>query len=492
MERHARILVIDLNSFARFPTLAVGSLVGALRRAGHDVQVICPFRHGAPTIQREGQETYWQYFQKRVYFSTHPIVGPFHNQLLKYRNWWVLRPSNTTQSVSCEAMDAFGPNVILVSAYVDFYRSVVRLAAAAKERKIPFVLGGPVFNHAPVARAWRHIDGLTAIVGGEVERSIGKIVADLLEGQSPAPHPGLFLPDGREGPPAAPLDRLDQLAPPDFSDFPWEAYPVRIIPALATRGCGWGRCTFCADIFTANGRTVRMRPAESVFAELRHQSDLYDTRDVLFVDMKLNSNVPLWRDLIDGYQAHLPGGQWIGVVHVGQEKDNGLSAADMEKARRAGMVRISFGLETASDRLNKMMSKGTSITRISEFVRNAHGAGISIRSTAMVGYPGETSADVDLTTKFLEKHYNYFDRVKLSLFKALPGTRFEELHRTAPDRVPGVKNLKWNYRYYRGEYYNANGRNVGYRQAKARLLRLVYDINRKPLRTGAEMFDGLM
>ncbi|MFZ1426348.1 MAG: radical SAM protein [Geminicoccaceae bacterium] len=488
----ARVLVIDLNSFARFPTLAVGALVRGLRNAGHEVQVICPFRHGAPTIQREGQETYWQYVQKRVYFSTHPIVAPFHNQLLQARNWWVLRPSPTTQKISCDAMDSFRPHVVLVSAYVDFYRSVALLAQAAKDRGIPFLLGGPVFNHPQVARAWRDVDGLTAIIGAEVERSIGNIVSDVLAYRDLGHHAGIFLPDGREGPPAAPLQRLDQLSPPDFSDFPWEAYPVRIIPALATRGCGWGRCTFCADIHTANGRTFRKRPAASVFAELCHQAERHGTRDVVFFDMKLNSDLELWRDLIAGYQSHLPGGQWIGVVHVGQEKDNGLSAVDMENARRSGMARISFGLETASDRLNKLMAKGTSVGRIAEFVKNAHSAGISVRSTAMLGYPGETAADVESTIRFVESNIDCFDRIKLSLFKALPGTRFEELHTTNPDRLSGVKNLKWNYRYYRGEYYNANGSNRAYRRAKTNLLQLVYQINRRPLRASAQMFDGLM
>jgi anaerobic magnesium-protoporphyrin IX monomethyl ester cyclase len=35
-----RVLIVDLNNFTSFPTLAVGILVAALRRAGHDVQVL--------------------------------------------------------------------------------------------------------------------------------------------------------------------------------------------------------------------------------------------------------------------------------------------------------------------------------------------------------------------------------------------------------------------------------------------------------------------
>lgn len=138
------------------------------------------------------------------------------------------------------------------------------------------------------------------------------------------------------------------------------------------------------------------------------------------------------------------------------------------------------------------MSKGTSSERMSDFVRAAHGAGISVRSTVMLGYPGETADDVDKTIRFVSDHFDNFDRLKISLFKALPGTRFEKLLGEQPRRTPGVKNMKWNDRYYRGEYFNANGRDRAYRRAKRELLKLVYEVNKRPLRAGAEMFDGLM
>ena len=33
---------------------------------------------------------------------------------------------------------------------------------------------------------------------------------------------------------------LDALPVPDYSDFPWQAYPLRIVPLMTSRGCGWG------------------------------------------------------------------------------------------------------------------------------------------------------------------------------------------------------------------------------------------------------------
>jgi len=44
----------------------------------------------------------------------------------------------------------------------------------------------------------------------------------------------------------------------------------------------------------------------------------------------------------------------------------------------------------------------------------------------------------------------------------------------------------------RSEYRSAVPRDRAYRQAKARALAVVHQINRKPLRRGARQFDGLM
>ena len=42
-------------------------------------------------------------------------------------------------------------------------------------------------------------------------------------------------------------EKTTALPLPDFDGFPLDHYfvPERIIPYLATRGCYWGRCTFC-------------------------------------------------------------------------------------------------------------------------------------------------------------------------------------------------------------------------------------------------------
>ena len=447
---------------------------------------------GLPAVEREGQERFWQQVQRRIYFSTHPLTYRMHDQLRAWRIQAKNRPHPKVLAETTRALEERRPDILLLSAYLDHRPSVVALSSVAAAHGIPVLLGGPVFNVPEIARAWHDIPGLTAIVGAEVDLSLGKLVDCFLGDGDPLAHPGVVLSDGRESPPAPPLHRLDALRVPDFDDFPWHRYKTKVIPVMTGRGCAWGRCVFCSDIATANGRTFRSRPVTAVLDEIEEQTHRYGTRDVIFLDIKLNSDLSMWRGIIDGFQDRVPGGRWIGTVHVNADGENGLTAGELSAAAAAGLTRTTFGLESGSQRVTNMMSKGTRLERTSDFIHDAFDAGISVRTTVMLGYPGESTADVEATTRYISSHQQCLDRVRLSRFKAIPGAPFQELYERAPERYPGVEHLRWNFRYARATYHYGPARDPSYRRAKNRLLSLVHEINRKPLRIGAAAFDGLM
>ena len=113
---------------------------------------------------------------------------------------------------------------------------------------------------------------------------------------------------------------------PDYSDFPWAAYPNRIVPIITGRGCGWGVCTFCSDVTSTAGRSYRSRSPDNVLSEIASHHRAHGVSRFVFTDLKLNSSVEMWRGLAAGMQAGGPWAQWIGAVHVGPEPDNGLVA----------------------------------------------------------------------------------------------------------------------------------------------------------------------
>jgi len=484
-----RALFVDLNNSNVFPALAVGYLAAVLRRSDYQVEVLSPLSQGVPGVSRDLADTWKDHLMRRVYFSTHPMVVRFHDEMRRIYARGAGKPHPKLLGELDRILRDRKPDVILVSAYLDHRPSVEAIGARAATAGIPVLLGGPVFNHPRIAEEWRDIPGVTAIFGGEAEEDLPAICDDLIAGRSP-------LAEGivREGRPllAPRLATLDDLPIPDFSDFPWELYKSRVLTVMTGRGCEWGRCAFCSDVITANGRGFRSRPLDRVLEELAQQSRAYDTRNTFFLDIKLNSDLQMWRGLIDNYQRVLPGGKWVGVVHVAARGENGLDRDALHAAKAAGLTRVSFGLESGSEVLNRRMGKGTSIPRTVEFLEDAKAAGLSVRTTMMLGFPGETEDDVWQSAAFLDQYGHLLDRVRISRFKAIPGTRFERLHTRFPDRYRDLEDFRWRYGEGRADYRYRPALAAGYRKAKARVLNQVFDINRKPLEDDAAMFNGLM
>ena len=316
------------------------------------------------------------------------------------------------------------------------------------------------------------------MVGAEVDRDLPAILETLCDGGDLLAHAGVVLPDGRASVPASPLRRLDAVPVPDFTDFPWDRYPTRIVPIMTGRGCQWDECLFCSDVISASGRTFRTRKVETVLCEMQEQARRHETTNFLFLDLKLNSWPDMMRGIGRGIGRLVQGAEWVGTVHVDRRADNGLSRADLEAAVSGGMRRISFGLESGSQTLLDAMRKGSSVERNARFIRDAHAAGLSIRCTMFKGFPGETAADMTATADFLEIHAPFLDRVRFNDFTLSIGT---PIWRAVSDKAgegslaPGPLDL----RSGRAGYRNRTPKDRAYRRAKARALAVVHDINRR-------------
>jgi anaerobic magnesium-protoporphyrin IX monomethyl ester cyclase len=483
-----RVVIVDLNNFATFPTLAIGLLTGALRDAGHSVQVVCPLAHDVMAPPRERRENLLDHLKRRFHLSTHPLARLPRDFARKLRTLLKEHPHPTTLRQVGLALDS-GPDILLLSAYLQHHVTVREICHLARTRGVPVLLGGPMFAEATVARAWSSVPGLAGIVGAEVDRDLPELVAAVCEGRDIGGYAGVTGRTGTRRTSARPLRKLDETPIPDFRDFPWTRYPVRIVPVMSGRGCQWDKCLFCSDVISTSGRTFRTRSLESLLGEMEEQSRRHETRNFLFLDLKLNSNPDMLRGIAASIQERIPGAEWIGTVHVDLRRDNGLSRADLANAVAGGMRRISFGLESGSQRLLDLMLKGSSVEANSEFIRNAYSAGLSIRCTMFKGFPGETADDMEQTARFLEAHAQYLDRVRMNDFTVHVGT---PIHRTlvtdgdlhGKGQVNTVKAV--------AGYDNPGGADPAYRRAKARALRAVYEINRRPIREAARQFDGLM
>lgn len=484
------VLIVDLNNFSCFPTLAVGLLIATLRRAHHHVDLISPLANDVPAAEREYRETLLDHAKRRIHLTDFEPALKLRDVLRRMRTNAIER-AHPRVLEQIDAALSTPPDIILLSAYLQHRPSVEAIAKRAQAAGVPVLLGGPMFNLDSVAQAWNDIPGVSAIVGAEVDRDLPQLVETLCAGGDISGMSGVLMPKAVRKVPAAPLRNLDDTPLPDFTDFPWDRYGTQIVPMMTGRGCQWDKCLFCSDVISASGRTFRTRSVASVIDEMRQQSERHDTGNFLFLDLKLNSWPDMMRGIAQQVRQHVPNAQWVGTVHVDTRSDNGLARADLDQAVESGMKRVSFGLETGSQTLLDAMNKGSDVAQNAQFIKDAHGAGLSVRCTMFKGFPGETAADMSATADFLESHAEMLDRVRFNDFTLHVGTPiWTQTVEQAADtglKVLGTQNARG-----RVSYRYREPRTREYRRAKARALRVVHQINSCDLKDGAQQFDGVM
>lgn len=494
-----KVLLVDLNNFARYPTLSIGYLVSILRAASIDVSVFAPLMVGVRGTTREATPHR---------FSL--IASKLNHYAATARSSWVrhLRDHLAARRLSDITvhdekviegfrvqLQAAKPQAVMISTYLMYRDVCARICILCREAGIPVLIGGPYFVQPEVIAAWVGMPGLTALVAGEVEQDVPSILRTVLAAGDAHKHIGVFA-AGADGEPkgqvAPPLRELDAVPFPDYSDFPWQAYPNRIVPIVTGRGCGWGVCSFCSDVTSSAGRTYRSRSPENVISELSSLHQRYGVTRFVFTDLKLNSNVAVWRAIHANMQAVVPDGRWIGAVHVGAEKDNGLSLADLREAARGGCVRLTTGLESGSQRMADLMKKGTRLDAIAAFLQGATSAGISCRCTMILGYPGETAEDVLTSAEFLATHSREIERVTLNRLQVIYGTALQRSLINSPQKFKGVSVLNADPASAHVEHRSDVAGTPAHRRAVMRLLDQVHLINSRALSQRAREFEGVM
>ena len=492
MPSSPRVLVIDLNNFSRYPTISVGYLVAALRQAGLSVDVLTPLAHGISGVARElapwGLSRLSQEIRVRTATSRSQALRAARRLIARGR---MPGRRGERRTIVNAVRSSLRHDVVLVSSYL-MYREVVKdLGQLCLERQVPMLVGGPYFSQPSVVSQWVGIPGVSAIVGGEAELTIAAMVRDLCAGLPIEGHPGVASRDRPHAAAAPPLMSLDEAPIPDYCDFPWDLYAHRIVPLLSGRGCSWGACQFCSDVTSSMGRRFRSRNPELVLAEMELQAVRYRSRNFVFTDLKLNSDGAMWHTLLESTQRAVPGASWIGAVHIETSGESGLSRSELEAARAAGMVRLTTGLESGSQRMLDLMKKGTSVETNSRVIRDAAAAGISVRTTLVLGYPGEQASDVLDTVEFLREHEESIGRVALNRLAVMVGTplhRALELGRlgrsvSLEQDLPSDGLVEHDY---------PDMRDGEYRRAVRQMLAVIDRINRKTLSAGIDAFVGVM
>jgi len=195
-------------------------------------------------------------------------------------------------------------------------------------------------------------------------------------------------------------ENLAELPPPDFDGLPLEKYfvPHLILPYLATRGCYWGRCTFC-DHFQGYVEGFRTKQVDQIMEEIKFLKEKYETRFFHFTDESYPPALfqKLSRRLIDDKTDIA----W--TTHMRFEESL-LEEKVWQDVAESGCKYLHFGYESGNQRVLKLMDKATKLDAIETNLRMSSEAGIWNHLMGFFGFPGETEAEADDSKAFVEKN----------------------------------------------------------------------------------------
>ncbi|SVB60757.1 uncharacterized protein METZ01_LOCUS213611, partial [marine metagenome] len=165
----------------------------------------------------------------------------------------------------------------------------------------------------------------------------------------------------------------DQLARPNFDDLPLNKYlmPYPVLPYMASRGCYWGKCTFCTHSFIYDSH-YRKENEERVAKELDYLGKKYKTKFFTFSDEAISPNA---FDRIS--KAILSQGVEMRALGMLKFESDSVETVELfENMYKAGFLMLFFGLESANDRILSIIEKGCDQATEKRVLKNSSLAGI--------------------------------------------------------------------------------------------------------------------
>ncbi|MFQ5443536.1 MAG: B12-binding domain-containing radical SAM protein, partial [Nitrospinales bacterium] len=318
--------------------------------------------------------------------ETNPFIGLYEDHLLPTEQW--------------NDYNVVGISIVGISQIIPG----LTLARMLKEKypHLHLVLGGPIFsvNGCQLEDKPEFFDDFChSVITFEGEEPLHQLLTRLRDGESLKDAPNLIYRENghvRISPNREEL-RFEDIPSPTFDGLPLDLYlsPYPILPVLQSRGCYWGKCTFCTHSYVYGHRYGKQR-TDAMVDELETFSKQYKTIYFNFSDEAVSPhslNDVSERIIERGVDARM-----LALLKFEKVMDGGLFA----KMKQAGFIFLMFGLESANDRVLALIDKGTCKEVERSVLRKSREAGIWNHTFLFFGFPTETREEGLETIEFLE------------------------------------------------------------------------------------------
>ncbi len=299
------------------------------------------------------------------------------------------------------------------------------------------ILGGPeVRNHAENFLEY----GAHFIVLGEGEVTTLELLQHLQQGKEPVQVAGLVYkaPDGTihktgdrekiKDLNSLPLPAREKIDLQAYLDAWKQAHGMNAISVNTMRGCPY-TCKWCSR--AVYGLSYRRRSPEHVVAELKYLKTNYQPDTLWFVDDVFTVShkwLAAFAEEVRRQDAVIPYECITRADRMSEE------VIDLLKA--SGCFRVWIGAESGSQRVIDLMDRRVDVRKVREMIQLLREKGLEAGTFIMLGYPGETEADIEATVEHLK--VSYPDYYTITIAYPIKGT---EMYAEVEERF--VSSLDW-------------------------------------------------
>ena len=284
----------------------------------------------------------------------------------------------------------------------------IAIGVKARLPDIIIIVGGFSCYNADIGRqAFPECDYMCI---GEADLTVGPLFEALARGERPFNQPGVLsrfdTPEFKYIP-APMIHDLDQIEFPKYEWCDLKIYrnfnDYQLTPIIASRGCRWSRCTFCAERFY-----WRIRTPVNFVDELEWLVD-QGCHLFMFNESDLGGMPERVEEICDeiirrGLHRKV---KLTGQLRVNRRQTRGF----FEKLRAANFVALRFGIDAFSENTLRLQKKGYTTQMVSQNLKDCWEVGIFTEINWVIGVPGETDKDVSEGIELVLKNSKYIGRL---------------------------------------------------------------------------------
>ena len=187
-----------------------------------------------------------------------------------------------------------------------------------------------------------------------------------------------------------------------------------------SRGCPFS-CTYCYNRFF-NRQQYRVKNSKLIVDEIKHIVTKYHAKHISFIDDEFMINKSHTEEICRGLLENGIDIEWNAIIRA----DTFLRYSEEPSSLliKSGLQELSFGVETASPHLMRLVNKGETLDTIMSAAKKAHEMSIESGYLFMCGLPTETVDDLQISMDFIDRIRDVNTKAKFlfAIYTPYPGT----------------------------------------------------------------------